>query len=73
MLKDDTVNKEYAPIAGDGRYVELALRFAYGNEMDLGSVAGVQSLSGTGACRIGEWLRLVVFLCCFSCDLFGDE
>jgi aspartate aminotransferase len=56
MLKDESVNKEYAPIAGDARYVELALRFAYGNEVDLGNVAGVQSLSGTGACRIGEFL-----------------
>jgi len=53
MLDDPAVNKEYASIAGDGRYVELALRFAYGQDADMSKVAGVQSLSGTGACRIG--------------------
>ena len=40
-------------VAGDAKYVELALGFAYGADQDLSSVAGVQSLSGTGACRIG--------------------
>lgn len=53
MLADESANKEYAPIAGDAKYVELALKFAYGTGADLSSVAGVQSLSGTGACRIG--------------------
>ena len=53
LLADATANKEYAPIAGDAKYVELALKFAYGADTDLSSVAGVQSLSGTGACRIG--------------------
>lgn len=53
LLADSSVNKEYAPIAGDSKYVELALKFAYGSDADLSSVAGVQSLSGTGACRIG--------------------
>jgi aspartate aminotransferase len=53
LLSDSSVNKEYAPIAGDAKYVELALKFAYGSNADLSSVAGVQSLSGTGACRIG--------------------
>jgi len=53
LLKDASVNKEYASIAGDAAYVNLALKFAYGAEMNLDNVAGVQSLSGTGACRIG--------------------
>ena len=53
MLDDASVNKEYASIAGDVRYVELALKFAYGQDANMDVVAGVQSLSGTGACRIG--------------------
>lgn len=46
-------NKEYAAIAGDAEFVRLALQFAYGKDADLTRIAGVQSLSGTGACRIG--------------------
>ena len=38
-------------IAGDAKYVELALKFAYGQDADMSKLAGVQSLSGTGACR----------------------
>lgn len=53
LLADDSANKEYAPIAGDAKYVDLALKFAYGADADLTNVAGVQTLSGTGACRIG--------------------
>jgi len=53
MLQDPTVNKEYASISGDSTFVDLALKFAYGWDADLSRVAGVQSLSGTGACRIG--------------------
>mmetsp|Transcript_30324 Transcript_30324/g.51663 ORF Transcript_30324/g.51663 Transcript_30324/m.51663 type:complete len:452 (-) Transcript_30324:145-1500(-) len=53
LLADASSNKEYAPIAGDAKYVELALGFAYGSDADLSNIAGVQSLSGTGACRIG--------------------
>eukprot|EP00568_Trieres_chinensis_P011127 CAMPEP_0183295306 /NCGR_PEP_ID=MMETSP0160_2-20130417/3313_1 /TAXON_ID=2839 ORGANISM="Odontella Sinensis, Strain Grunow 1884" /NCGR_SAMPLE_ID=MMETSP0160_2 /ASSEMBLY_ACC=CAM_ASM_000250 /LENGTH=467 /DNA_ID=CAMNT_0025456769 /DNA_START=62 /DNA_END=1463 /DNA_ORIENTATION=+ len=53
MLDDPTSNKEYAAIAGDTSYVNLALRFAYGRDVPMENVAGVQSLSGTGACRIG--------------------
>ena len=49
-----TDNKEYLPIEGDMAYINKALRFAYGADMDVENcVAGVQSLSGTGACRIG--------------------
>ena len=53
MLADASNNKEYAPIAGDANYVKLALGFAYGQDTSLDNIAGVQSLSGTGACRIG--------------------
>ena len=53
LLSDAAFNKEYAPIAGDATYVNLALQFAYGKDADLSTIAGVQSLSGTGACRIG--------------------
>ena len=53
LLADPTSNKEYSPIAGDANYVNLALGFAYGTDANLDTIAGVQSLSGTGACRIG--------------------
>jgi len=46
-------NKEYLPIEGDGLFIDKALRFAYGANADLTKLAGVQSLSGTGACRVG--------------------
>lgn len=52
-ILEENENKEYLPIEGDADFVKLALRFAYGDEIDLDRVAGVQSLSGTGACRIG--------------------
>ena len=50
--------KEYAPIDGLADYTKLALQFAYGDCAALkeGRIAGVQTLSGTGACRIaGEF------------------
>ena len=53
MLADDKENKEYLPIDGDQAYVEKALKFAYGANAPLERIAGVQTLSGTGACRIG--------------------
>jgi aspartate aminotransferase, mitochondrial len=47
-------NKEYLPIEGDGDFLKQAMQFAYGNEIvQQYSIAAVQSLSGTGACRIG--------------------
>lgn len=46
-------NKEYLPIDGDRDFVQLAMRFAYGPDMPLDHLAGVQTLSGTGACRVG--------------------
>mmetsp|Transcript_16353 Transcript_16353/g.21403 ORF Transcript_16353/g.21403 Transcript_16353/m.21403 type:complete len:436 (-) Transcript_16353:208-1515(-) len=53
MLKSSTENKEYLPIEGDAAFTAKALEFAYGSDLDLNRVAGAQSLSGTGACRIG--------------------
>ena len=53
MLRDDSENKEYLPIDGDQAYVAKALKFAYGANAPLERIAGVQTLSGTGACRIG--------------------
>ena len=50
--------REYAPIDGLADYTKLALQFAYGDCAALkeGRIAGVQTLSGTGACRIaGEF------------------
>jgi len=51
--------KEYAPIDGLPAFKKLALGFAYGEECAAladGRIAGVQTLSGTGACRIaGEF------------------
>jgi len=58
-LLERGVNKEYAPITGDPAYVERALSFAYGQDnpaLTSGRIVGVQTLSGTGACRIaGEF------------------
>jgi aspartate aminotransferase len=54
MLEADSgENKEYLPIEGDQAFVEKALKFAYGADAPLDRIAGVQTLSGTGACRIG--------------------
>jgi len=53
LLASDTENKEYLPIEGDAAFVNKALKFAYGSDIDLETLAGVQTLSGTGACRIG--------------------
>lgn len=53
MLQAADENKEYLPIEGDQSFVEKALKFAYGADAPLERIAGVQTLSGTGACRIG--------------------
>ena len=51
--------KEYAPIEGLSSFTKMALEFAYGSDcaaLKEGRIAGVQTLSGTGACRIaGEF------------------
>ena len=61
MLSDDGTNKEYLPIEGDSDFVKAAVQFAYGaDDGDLLSnrIAAIQTLSGTGACKIGgEFLK----------------
>jgi len=49
------MNHEYAGIQGVGEYVQLALEFAYGADsaaLKEKRIAGVQTISGTGACRL---------------------
>jgi len=53
LMLEMATNKEYLPIEGDAEYVEKALKFMYGDDADLSRIAGVQSLGGTGACRLG--------------------
>jgi aspartate aminotransferase len=53
MMADPSSNKEYASIVGDAAFVEQAVKFAYGQDADLSTIAAAQTLSGTGACRIG--------------------
>ena len=55
------VNKEYLPIEGDGEFLQQAIQFAYGPDIVARQhIAAVQTLSGTGACRIGgQFLKLV--------------
>jgi len=51
------LDHEYAGIDGLPEYVALSLKFAYGSDPKvLARIAAVQSLSGTGACRLaGEF------------------
>jgi aspartate aminotransferase len=53
MMSTISENKEYLPIEGDADFIQKALQFAYGADAPLDRIAGVQTLSGTGACRIG--------------------
>merc|ERR1719273_893969 len=48
------LNKEYLPIGGDAEFVKLSQQLIMGNSSSLksGYVAGVQTLSGTGALRV---------------------
>ena len=54
------VDHEYAGIAGVQQFIDLSLDFAYGDSCGVlksGRIAAIQSLSGTGACRVvGEFL-----------------
>jgi len=54
-------NHEYAPIAGFKSFVDKGLKLAYGpnsKELEAGSIAGIQALSGTGSLRIcGEFIN----------------
>ena len=55
---------EYAGIAGIQSYIDLSLKFAYGENSEVlnsSRVAAVQTLSGTGACRLfGEFINRFV-------------
>ncbi len=54
-LLQKAVNKEYAGITGLPNFLKRALAFAYGDDsppMLEKRLAGVQTLSGTGACRL---------------------
>lgn len=52
MMESSAENKEYLPIEGDAEFLSKALGFAYGTD-STPLLAGVQTLSGTGACRVG--------------------
>lgn len=56
MIKDKSVNKEYSTIAGDLEFTRLAVELAYGLDSKArkdNRIAVAQSISGTGALRIG--------------------
>ena len=53
-IKDKT-NHEYIPIGGDSDFCNYALQLAYKSDFKyLNRIAAIQSLSGTGALRIGQ-------------------
>eukprot|EP00752_Nemacystus_decipiens_P003765 g3466.t1 len=60
LVLEKSLNHEYAGIAGVPEFTKLSLAFAYGKDSSAlkeNRVAGVQTLSGTGACRVmGELL-----------------
>merc|ERR1719456_705771 len=56
MLEDSSLNKEYLPQRGDAVYSALCQKMIFGADSGLvkdGLVATVQTLSGTGALRLG--------------------
>lgn len=61
LLEDDSLNKEYLPQRGDNTYSLLCQKLSFGEESPLvkeGKIATVQTLSGTGALRMGaEFLK----------------
>lgn len=54
LLENKSLNKEYLPIGGDPEFIQISQRSILGDcaAMREGRVAGVQTLSGTGALRI---------------------
>ena len=52
-------NHEYAGIAGFDNFTKNSLNFAFGkNKVDFDRIASIQTISGTGACRIaGEFIN----------------
>eukprot|EP00742_Colponemidia_sp_Colp-10_P003500 GILJ01003727.1.p1 GENE.GILJ01003727.1~~GILJ01003727.1.p1 ORF type:complete len:424 (-),score=53.98 GILJ01003727.1:95-1366(-) len=61
ILTKSGVDHEYGPISGLPDFVDCSLKLAYGetsSALSAGCVAGLQSLSGTGAVRLGmEFIR----------------
>jgi aspartate/tyrosine/aromatic aminotransferase len=56
ILENETLNKEYLPQRGDVSYAELCQKMLFGEDSRLlkdGVVATAQTLSGTGALRLG--------------------
>jgi aspartate aminotransferase, mitochondrial len=55
LTTPNLINKEYLPIDGDNDFIKVAIQFAYGTTLvqQFPYIAAVQTLSGTGACRIG--------------------
>jgi len=56
LLDNDSLNKEYLPQRGDVSYAELCQKMLFGDDSELlknGTVATAQTLSGTGALRLG--------------------
>jgi len=51
-LLDEDHPMEYLPVAGDKEFVQHALRLAYGADAVPQDAAAIQTLSGTGACRM---------------------
>ena len=60
QLESKNLDHEYAGIAGHAGFLKHSLEFSYGEGAEVltsGRVAAVQSLSGTGACRlVGEFI-----------------
>ena len=63
LISKQNLNHEYAGIAGLLPFVDHSIKFAYGQDASViknGQVAAVQTLSGTGACRlVGEYVAKV--------------
>lgn len=53
MIADKKFDKEYLPITGLADFNKASMKLAYGDLNLDGKVAVTQSLSGTGALRIG--------------------
>ena len=56
ILQDSSLNKEYLPQRGDVAYTTLCQKLLFGEDSPLvknGHIATVQTLSGTGALRVG--------------------
>jgi aspartate/tyrosine/aromatic aminotransferase len=56
LLEDNSLNKEYLPQRGDVEYAKLCQQMIFGKESKLitdGVIATAQTLSGTGALRLG--------------------